>query len=273
MKRIALFCSAFILTATLYGCGGGSSCGASALLAGISTCAGNNNNSSSSPQTVVQSAVEGLYQGTTSAGKTEYALVLEDGSFWGIYGTSVGSALAVEGVATGSASANNGTFTLTFTDFYAPGNAPVTGQGSGAYTASSLVGTITENGGTTTFNFIAPVQTTYDYNSAATLSSIAGSWTGDLLTGETSTITISATGGITGTSSLGCAITGTAVPRASGKNVFDVTLTFGAAPCVAANQTVSGIGLTYPLGNGKTQLVAGVVNPSKTLATAFFAQR
>ena len=275
--RIHIF-AASILLFGLSGCGGGGgdSCGGAAALVGLAGCAGgggSSSSSSSSAPAVVESVVQGVYQGTTSNGKTEDAIVLEDGTFWDIWGVPSGTALAVQGVATGSSTASNGAFTLSFNDFPAPGNSPISGQGSGTYSGSNLIGTFTENGATATFNFIAPVQVTYDYNAAANISSILGSWSGGLLTGETATISILAGGTISGTSSLGCSFTGTAAPRPSGKNVFNVSLTFGGSPCVAANQVVSGIGVTYPLGNGTNQLVTGLVNSSQSLATAFFAQR
>jgi hypothetical protein len=242
------------------------------LFAGLSGCSGGGGGGGSSAPAVV-SSMQGVYQGTSSNGKTIDALVLEDGSFWDMYGVPSGSALAVQGVATGSSSASNGTFTISFNDFYAPGTTPVSGSGSGTYSGSNLIGTQTENGVTGTFNATAPVTTTYNYNTAANISSITGSWSGSLLDGETGTVNILAGGTLTGTSSLGCTVTGTVTPRPSGKNVFNVSLTFGASPCALPNQTTSGIGLTYPLSNGTNQLIVGLVTPSQSKATAFFAVR
>lgn len=240
---------------------------------GLVACGGGGSSSTSAPLPAA-SAAQGVYQGTTSNSKTVDVLVLEDGAFWEIYGVPSGSALAVQGIVAGPSTASNGTFSASFNDFLSPGNSPISGQASGTYlTGVSLNGTATENGLTTNFNLMAPVQSTYNYNTAANLASIAGSWSGGLLNGETATINIQSNGTFSGTSSLGCVFSGTATPRPSGKNVFNISLTFGASPCVAANQTVSGIGLTYPLTNNTNQLIVGLVNPSQTLATAFFAQR
>jgi hypothetical protein len=237
----------------------------------LSACGGGGGGGSPTP--VATSPMQGVFQGTSSNGKTIDALVLEDGSFWDIYGIPSGSALAVQGVAAGSSTASNGSFTLSFNDFYTPGNTAVSGTGSGTYSGTNLVGTLTENGVTGTFNLTAPVTTNYNYNVAATIATVAGSWSGSLLDGETATVNISSSGALTGTSSLGCAVTGTVTPRPSGKNVFNVSVTFGASPCALPNQTSTGIGLTYPLGNGTNQLIVGLVTPSQTKATAFFAIR
>ncbi len=219
------------------------------------------------------SGIEGVYTGTTSNNKTVDVLVLEDGSFWDLYGIQLVGGLGVQGVASGSTTAANGGFSMTFTDFLAPGATPVAGSGSGSYDGTNLSGSQTENGITTTFNLKRPANTTYNYGTAASLTAIGGAWSGSLLTGETATVTIAATGAFTGTTNLGCAVSGTIVPRPSGKNVFNATLTLGAAPCALAGQTLNGVGLTYPLGNGTSQLIFEFVTPTKSAATAFFAVR
>lgn len=237
------------------------------LLLGLAGCGGG----SSAP--AVTPVIQGVYQGSSSNGKSLNTLVLEDGSFWNIYGISSGSAISVQGVATGSSSASDGAFSISFKDFYAPGISPVSGTGSGTYSGSNLVGTLTENGVTASISLTAPLASNYNYNLAADMASITGSWSGGLLDGETATVNILAAGTVTGTSSLGCSFAGTLSSRPSGKNVFNISLTFGAAPCALPNQTASGVALTYPVGDGKNQLVGGLVTPSQTAAIAFFAVR
>jgi len=92
------------------------------------------------------------------------------------------------------------------------------------------------------------------------------------LSGAAATVAINNAGAITGSSG-GCSFTGTATPRASGKNVFDVSITFGAAPCVLPSQTVTGIALDYITTGNQTQLLVSVVNSAKTAGTMFFAHR
>ena len=245
----------------------------------LSGCGGGGNSSST-----FSAEAEGFYQGTTSNSKTVNALVLEDGSLWNIYGVLsatnlygafTGDTFLVEGLSTGTSNSTGGIFSATIKDFHAPGDSVIDGQESGNYVSgSSLNGTIAENGIATTFTLAVPVQMTYNYNTPASIGSISGTWSGWLLNGETATITIAANGLISGASSLGgCAFSGTATPRPSGKNVFNVSLTFGNSPCVAANQTVSGIGLTYPLSNGRNQLIFGLISASHSQAIAFGAER
>ena len=63
-------------------------------------------------------------------------------------------------------------------------------------------------------------------------------------------------------------MTGTVKPRASGRNVFDVTLTFGGAPCVLANQTATGSAISYLLSNGSRQIVIAGTNAARDAGTA-----
>lgn len=241
-------------------------------LVGLSGCGGSGGGGgSSAPAT--QSAAQGVYHGTLSNGASETTILLEDGSFWSMYGVVSGNVFGVMGITTGTGTSSNGTFTTSYTDFPAPGNVPIKGSGSGTYTGTTLLGTNTENGQSFTFNLVAPQATTYDYNAPANISAVTGSWTGQLLDGGTATVNIQASGALTGTSSRGCSFTGTIAPRPSGKNIFNISVTFGAAPCALPNQTASGIIVTYATGSGTTQLAGGLVTPTKSAASAFFAVR
>lgn len=100
----------------------------------------------------------------------------------------------------------------------------------------------------------------YDYNRAASLNETAGTW------GQT--LTISTTGVLSsnsvsvkvgGAAEFGrvpptqfsvetttvCSLTGRLVPRLSGKNVFDVTLSASGSGCVIAGQSYTGVAVAY----------------------------
>jgi hypothetical protein len=84
--------------------------------------------------------------------------------------------------------------------------------------------------------------------------------------------TISSTGALAA-SSLGCNFTGTVVPRPSGKNVFNVAVRFGQAPCELPGQDATGIAVAYPFASGQTQLLATVVDGTRSCGTAAFGVR
>ena len=206
---------------------------------------------------VSQGSPEGAYLGTTSTGKTFETIVLPDNTFYAIYGTTTGNTFTVSGMITGKGSLSNGTLSASITDYYYTG-AVYTGTVSATYVAgTSISGTVTDSGiGTLTFTGTAIPSSQFNFNAAASLSQLTGSWTGALLGGTAATASVSGSGSFTG-SSQGCSYSGTASPDSSGKNFFDFSITFGAAPCAAANQTLTGIAVEYLLSDGVThQLLA-----------------
>jgi hypothetical protein len=111
------------------------------------------------------------------------------------------------------------------------------------------------------------------YNTPANLAQITGAWTLSALDGTSADVTIAPGGSFTGANA-GCSISGTIEPRASGKNVFDVSVTSGGAPCAAPGTTSTGIAVTYLLpGSTARQLVVAGVNAARTAGNAFFGVR
>ncbi len=252
------------------------------LLAIVLSGCGSSGTESSTPagtelSTLPLPSIQGLYQGTLPTGKAVDALILEDGSLYEIYGVASDVALVAQGVVIGTITAVNNdkidNLKILANDYPAPGTAVFYESGSATVIGPSLTGTLTEGPTSTNFTFTVPVATTYKYDTPANLSSITGSWRGALLNGDSTNVIILADGTLTATSLPGCSATGIVAPRPSGKNVFNFSLTYGAAPCAQPNQTVSGISLTYTLSNGTNQLVAILVDSSRTTANAFFAVR
>jgi len=227
----------------------------------------------SSPPPCCGATAEGAYSGSITGGTapTFYLLVLEDGSYWSMYGTQGASAFYVTGFVEGAGTSNNGTFTSSDArDF---GHSPaVSGTVSATYTPTSISGKVTGASGSETFNGNALTGTTYNYNTPAKISDVAGAWNLTLLNGETLSINISAAGSFgPSVSSLGCSISGTVTPRPSGKNVFNVSLLFGAG-CSLVGQTATGIALDYPLTVGTQIIFAGIDN-TRQFGTAAFGVR
>ncbi len=213
---------------------------------------------------------EGIYAGTTSTGYSFDSIFLEDDTFWTVYGVPTASGgLTVYGFDQGSGTSANGSYTaLNAKDFFHTGVVS-TGNLTATYVPNQ---SISGSFGTGTFSGTKPVTTAYSYGNPAQLVDIVGTWTGNLLDSSVASITIAANGAFTGTN-VGCSFSGTITPRASGKSVFNVSLTFGGAPCALSGQTVGGIGLWVNVGASSKQLVIPVVNTGKTLGTIFFAVR
>jgi hypothetical protein len=102
-----------------------------------------------------------------------------------------------------------------------------------------------------TFSTVKPANTTYDYVSAANINDVAGSWSLSTIDGAGANMIISANGTFTATAtSNGCSYSGTISPRPSGKNVFDIILTYGVSPCALPNLSISGIAVSHMLSDG-----------------------
>jgi hypothetical protein len=211
---------------------------------------------------------EGAYGGAIS-GATATAfrlLVLEDGSFWALYGVPSGGSLRVLGFLQGTGRSDNGSFTSSdLRDF---GFAPAaSGSASTTYDAQTgaISGTATTTRGMASLTGGPLTDVAYEYHQAARLADVQGAWVLSTNTGDTIAADVQPDGRFDTTSNGGCRLGGTITPRASGKNVFDVEVSFGAAPCALPGQTARGIAVVNTERNGSRQLTLGVVNASRSL--------
>ena len=228
------------------------------------------------PNTPAGSA-EGVYGGalTGSTSSAFQMLVLENDEIWTLYGTQTATAFSVTGFLQGQGQSNNGTYSASnLRDFGF--NPALSGTATATYNSSSktISGTATFPGAAAVDFGGGPVSgSLYNYNTAAAVSTVAGSWALTSLSGEGITLNVASGGTYTASSSLGCSFTGTLVPRASGKNVFNVSFSFGPSPCALPNQAASGVAVAYPLANGRTQLIVAGANAARTIGTAAFGTR
>jgi len=215
---------------------------------------------------------QGAYSGTSSNGYTFETIVLPNDKVYAIYGTVSGNVFLIYGMITGQGASGSSTYTATVTDFFHTGTI-----NSGSVTAtyvqgSSLNGTLTENGTNITFTGASLPASTFNFNTQASLSAISGTWTGSLMDGTATTVTIISNGTVSGSSS-GCSFSGTVAPDSSNKNFFDVSLTFGGSPCSLPNQTATGIGVDYLLSDGVTHQLLAAVTIGTSAGTVFVAAR
>jgi hypothetical protein len=201
-------------------------------------------------------------------------LLLEDGEYWSIYGSETVERFVVAGFVQGVGVASGGSFTSTNArDF---GRIPPIGgtvQATYDLAARTVSGTVNYPAGPVLFAGEAIPVSAYDYDAAASISTIAGNWTLSTLANETVAMTISPSGSVSAITTLNCSFTGSIAPRLSGKNVFDVTLTFGPAPCLIPGQTARGVGLAYLLVSGQLEFIIAGVNNERTLGALAFGTR
>lgn len=229
--------------------------------------------SSSNKTTTTPSSAQGVFSGTTSNGSSFQSIILPNDTFYAIYGTTSGNVFYISGMMTGQGTSNNGKYTASVTDFYNTG-VTYTGSVNATYvTGASIAGTVSESGNpNVTFNGAAEPISSFNYSTPALLSSISGAWTGTLMNGSTATVNINTSGTFSGSDS-GCSFSGSLTPDSSGKNFFNISLTYGASPCASPNQTQAGVAVDYLLSDGVThQLLAGVASGT-TFGTVFVANR
>ena len=228
--------------------------GALALTALLAACGGDDSSNKTIASAITGAAsptLEGFYQGTTASGDTMLATMLESGEYYILFFTSG----VVYSMAHGTGTSNAGYYTSTDGFNF---NYPKTRFSRftvGAYSASKAAwsGTMTNDGTPAAFN------TTYDatYEQPASLSAVAGSYAGSLNDNDgitAATFTVDADGTLSGTAWDGrCTFSGRILPRASGKNVFDFTLTSPAdSACYTGPST--GVAVGRATGHGGMDL-------------------
>jgi hypothetical protein len=179
--------------------------------------------------------VEGLWTGQSNDGIQMALIVLEDGSAWGLQRRGSVLASAIVGKASGS----GGVFTLPASmvnlSFWSAANVNY----SGSYTMRSSIAATTSG-----FPALALAYKSA-YESAASLSVVAGSYTlngmSKLGPAPRVTMTVAASGAI-GFSNWGtCSPTGTVSARSSGRNVFNLSISFQGICPLSNGTTVSGV--------------------------------
>ncbi len=218
--------------------------------------------------------IEGGYAATSNDGSSGSVLVLEDRTAWSIVGTESGGLLVVEALYRGPLSVSGSDVTSsTLRRYTFDTGDTLTGVGFSGKVGSSgvITSTLTATGFDPVNTVLTPIDpAVYDYRRPATLAAIAGTWSGFFSTGDDGSVVISSGGVVSSVTSVGCTISGTVVPRASGKNVYDVTVNFGPAPCALPNGTGIGVAIIASPPASARQLTVAVVNADLSLGAAFF---
>ncbi|MGV3742736.1 MAG: hypothetical protein ACO1NO_10550 [Burkholderiaceae bacterium] len=240
--------SGLFIAMSLSACGGGGGGGDNGSGSRLSA-SGNN----SSP--------EGVYEGTSSTDMYFNTIILENNLFYTIYGEISNGIFLVNGFFTGTGQAKNGSFAANdVRDFDINGLDNIVTLSATYQPGQSFNGSSSNGTSSVTFTSAPPANTTYNYNTAANLSNIAGTWTMTSLTGENVSVNIAANGHYTANYDNGnCDFEGRISPRASGKNVFDVSVTGGGgADGFACNVVVPGTAahaVEFLLPGGQRQLL------------------
>lgn len=206
------------------------------------------------------SAAQGLWIGTTGDNRALAGIVLDNGTYYFLY-SPVGNAALIAGVAQGTSSASNATFSSTNTrDFSFEDGVVTSGSITGSYMERQTIsGSAVSLSGANTFS--ASFDSRYD--SAPTIANVVGTFTGQsatLSSVDNVSVTVANDGSFVSLGAGGCSSSGIIAPRSAG-NIFDLTLYAGPAPCAFAGQTLTGIAF-YDGTDNSIRAVA--INSSRT---------
>ncbi|MBX3349001.1 MAG: hypothetical protein KF747_09675 [Nitrospira sp.] len=223
-------------------------------------------NVASLPQPTAISA-EGRWRGTASTGRAVAGLVLEDGSYW-LFHTARGNPTVLAGLVQGTGTSHSGSFGSSNTrDFNleSPGIRAATMRGT--YVPNkSFHGTIAYvTGDTESFTG------TYDGDSesAPNLTQVAGTYTELRADNHQVTVTVDATGTLSGHSTDGCFLAGTLSPRTTGK-VFHTAVTLEGGACRQGSETLTGVAFYDAATN---QLYIAALNSARTTSYLFLGTK
>lgn len=209
----------------------------------------------------------GAYSGTLgeSPGAEYLALILDDHSFWSLYGVRDGRGFVLKGFVQGHGVAEGASFrSADVKDF---GQLPPTAGSMGAR-YDGATGTLagTRHSGDRWVDFAGRRTTPdrYDHQATASIATVWGNWT--LLTpaGQPIDLSIARDGALSGRTARGCRVTGTVGPHVSGRNLFAIQIRFGDAPCAMAHETADGIGVSLSLPGGRQQLLLAATNRERS---------
>lgn len=185
----------------------------------------------------------GLWQGSTSSGRTLTTFILDDGVYWMLY-SSLNAGAAIAGLIQGSATTINGSFSSSDAK-----DVNLEGQGIGAATLSaSYVAKQSLNGSISYLNSNQTVSFTSTYNigyeQAPSLATLAGTYSGiasSAGSSDAALVRIDAGGNLAGIATSGCQFAGTVAPHARG-NLYDISISFKGGVCSNGSSALKGVG-------------------------------
>ena len=212
------------------------------------------------PSAVAGNATEGLWTGALPLAPSAVLVVLENGETWGYY-----SGPDAYGAMQGTTTTSGTSFSSDLTDHDLLADLRIPVQLTGTATPRTTFDSTAGNGARIVLSYSA------SYDRPASSADLAGTYQLDPRAGSTvfkGPLTIDASGGFNLVDN-GCAAAGSAVPRPSGKNVFDLRVLFSGANCILGNGTVaSGVAL-LDTGASPPTLAAMALVPGN--AQGFFA--
>ncbi|MFM0325206.1 hypothetical protein [Caballeronia glebae] len=210
----------------------------------LAACSSGGPNSAPPPGSVTTTLPSGgVYKGSLKENAADATLLmLFDGSAYLFYGSAGGTGLAGVAVAKNGAQSGDGRFTSEAAFDYRVGKAsasPAVFSANFAH-APAVDATVAHTDGSAGLAFSGNAAPMLDIGPSRANAGGLYSGRGMSLGGTTQTrITVAGDGYLAGTTTSGCIFKGTAAPH-EGANAYDVSVTFGPAPCPLPDASVTG---------------------------------
>lgn len=213
----------------------------------LSVSCGGGGGEDSSPS--AKTSAQGFWEGT-SANKTITGVVLDNGTYYVIYSP------AGSGYIHGTGTSDNGSFTSDNARIFNFQDSRIySATIDASYTEKQSFSGVISLSETNSSSFSASYNSRYE--DTPSLSALAGTFAGigvSLSGRENIALTISSDGAVTGIGGVtGCRATGSVSPHPNG-NIYDLSLTFGGAPCTRPGETLTGI--VYYQSSSRTGIAA-----------------
>jgi hypothetical protein len=150
----------------------------------LSACSGDGDTPTPFPTALHAASAEGLWTGTIDTNRTVKALVLDDGTYWLLYYSAIGTPSSVLGFIQGNSNSQNGVFSSSSAkDFNPDRRGLLNAKIDGTYTTKQIFdGTIVSPGVVqNTFK----TQYSHEYDSAPDINAIVGTYVGPVASNET----------------------------------------------------------------------------------------
>lgn len=212
---------------------------------------------------------QGFFSGKTADGRDINGAVLPDGTYYVLY-TGANNSAVIDGFIQGIGSTNGGKFTSADgRDYNFRGAGVIPISVSADFKAkTSLNGTVSGGGQVSSFT------STYsnEYEKLPSLNTVAGTYSGfvqDAGGRAGATISIATNGTVSGTTTTGCTISGSAEPSVQA-NAYALGVSFSGAGCVSNGLSVGGAAFYNSI---EKTLYAGVFNGGRTMGAVFLGAK
>jgi len=213
--------------------------------------------------------------GVTSTVNYAKLFIKNNGEYWLRSYINSGQTASVQGLFYGNGTSSNGSYTSTSgIDVFSATKSVATLRGT-YVSNTSFDSTATSGGATISGKLAIPSPTTYSFITSPTLTAISGNYNFSFATtagAQTLTLSVTSTGALSGATTGGCVITGNVSPMTTGENAYDISIIYGAAPCISPNVINTGFAVIEMNAAG-TQISGGALNSGKNDGLLFLGTK